>query len=141
MVEAPHLKNYQPVGPRATGDEPLQLFEWNPQMGAKDFVFVYESNIYYQADALQPGSALPITFTGDAFSYNGITDWLYEEEIFSSSKAVWWSPSGKYLAYASFDDRSVDRVMQVQPINRSFRYGFGRSNITSPIKWTLQLRL
>uniref|UniRef100_A0A915C3X3 Dipeptidylpeptidase IV N-terminal domain-containing protein n=1 Tax=Parascaris univalens TaxID=6257 RepID=A0A915C3X3_PARUN len=111
MVEAPHLKNYQPVGPRATGDEPLQLFEWNPQMGAKDFVFVYESNIYYQADALQPGSALPITFTGDAFSYNGITDWLYEEEIFSSSKAVWWSPSGKYLAYASFDDRSVDRVM------------------------------
>ncbi|VDM23908.1 unnamed protein product [Toxocara canis] len=109
-LEASKLVNHQPIGPRATGDEALQLFEWNPHLGAQDFVFVYENNIYYQADANKPGSALPITVTGTLFNYHGVTDWLYEEEIFSSSKAVWWSLSGNYLAYASFDDRRVSRI-------------------------------
>lgn len=32
------FRNRIPVGPRATGNEPLQLFDWNPAHGAVDFV-------------------------------------------------------------------------------------------------------
>lgn len=71
----------------------------------------------------------------NTFIYNGIMDWLYEEEIFGDSivrssicciwqsqvkfhaspinlcfKGMWWSNSGKYLAYISIDDQEVDLI-------------------------------
>lgn len=30
--------------------------------------------------------------------------------MFSSNKAMWWSPSGKFLAYAEFDDKLVHTI-------------------------------
>lgn len=32
------------------------------------------------------------------------------EEVFASSGALWWSTTGKYLAYAEFNDTSVHKV-------------------------------
>ncbi len=37
---------------------------------------------------------------------NGIPDWVYEEE-FGFSKAFWWSPDSKFLAFLKFDEREV----------------------------------
>jgi dipeptidyl aminopeptidase len=89
-------------------------------------VFVYENNIYYQPDIeLHHGSALAITTTGNSRKYHGVANWVYEgklnrftsdddrfcsEEIFASSKALWWSKSGRYLAFASFDDKNITSV-------------------------------
>uniref|UniRef100_A0A7E4W556 Dipeptidyl aminopeptidase-like protein 6 n=1 Tax=Panagrellus redivivus TaxID=6233 RepID=A0A7E4W556_PANRE len=105
------LSGFRSVGPLSTGDEPLKLFEWNPARGSKDFVFVHENDIYYQEDWSQKGSARKITKGGSQFRSFGIADWLYEEEIFAGSKAVWWAKSGNYLAYALFDDRNVSKVV------------------------------
>lgn len=40
--------------------------------------------------------------------YYGIPDWVYEEEVLGSDAAAWFSPDGKYLAYASFNDTEVE---------------------------------
>lgn len=40
---------------------------------------------------------------------NGHTDWVYEEEMFGSGRALWFSPDSRYLAFVSFDDSNVDR--------------------------------
>ncbi|VDO08472.1 unnamed protein product [Brugia timori] len=42
--------------------------------------------------------------------YNGITDWIYEEEIFNSNVGLWWSKSGRYLAFIKIDDRRVPLI-------------------------------
>ena len=40
--------------------------------------------------------------------YNGITDWLYEEEIMATNNAMYWSPRSRFLAYIRFDDSNVN---------------------------------
>ncbi|XP_014205083.1 venom dipeptidyl peptidase 4 isoform X2 [Copidosoma floridanum] len=80
----------------------LQLAVWAPQ--GNGLVYVFQSNIYYRPQAELPNN-YQITTNG-AFGkiYNGIPDWVYEEEVFSSNKAVWFSPSGTKLAFGHFDD-------------------------------------
>uniref|UniRef100_A0A803XRC0 Fibroblast activation protein alpha n=1 Tax=Meleagris gallopavo TaxID=9103 RepID=A0A803XRC0_MELGA len=39
--------------------------------------------------------------------FNGIPDWVYEEEMFGSHSALWWSPNGNFVAYAAFNDTEV----------------------------------
>uniref|UniRef100_A0AAX7SMB9 Uncharacterized protein n=1 Tax=Astatotilapia calliptera TaxID=8154 RepID=A0AAX7SMB9_ASTCA len=41
---------------------------------------------------------------------NGVPDWVYEEEVFASNGAVWWSSTGKFLAYAEFNNTEVHKV-------------------------------
>uniref|UniRef100_A0A673CR59 Dipeptidyl peptidase 4-like n=1 Tax=Sphaeramia orbicularis TaxID=375764 RepID=A0A673CR59_9TELE len=41
---------------------------------------------------------------------NGVPDWIYEEEVFASNGAIWWSPNGNYLAYAEFNDTEVHKL-------------------------------
>ena len=42
--------------------------------------------------------------------YNGIPDWVSEEEVFEDNKAMWWSPDGSKLVYGVFNDSNVDSV-------------------------------
>lgn len=50
---------------------------------------------------------------------------LFVEEVFSSNKAVWFSPDGKRMAYAKFND-TITPVMTIpvygQPGNLQFQY-------------------
>ncbi|XP_058799148.1 venom dipeptidyl peptidase 4-like isoform X2 [Phymastichus coffea] len=80
----------------------LQLVVWAPQ--GNGLVYVLQSNIYYRPQA-EVAEDYQITTSG-AFGtiYNGVPDWVYEEEVFSSNKAVWFSPSGTKLAFGHFDD-------------------------------------
>lgn len=38
---------------------------------------------------------------------NGASDWAYEEEVFESAKANYWSPDSNYLAFVKFHQESV----------------------------------
>lgn len=40
--------------------------------------------------------------------YNGIPDWVYEEEILSSNKAMYFSPGGSRMAFVQFNDTEVE---------------------------------
>ncbi|VDN50245.1 unnamed protein product [Dracunculus medinensis] len=101
--------NLLPVRPDCDNEENIiQLFSWNTM--SNDYAFVHENNIYY-SDGVEGNHMHRITDNeNNTFIYNGIMDWLYEEEIFGDSIGMWWSNSGKYLAYISIDDQEVDLI-------------------------------
>lgn len=124
------LTSFINVGPTGSGNELVAYLKWNPNPDKNDFIFVHQYNIYYQADPEKPGSAVKITDKGNQFYRFGLADWLYEEEIFSSSNAVWWSASGALIAYIRFDDQYVSRVYV--PKYFSFRQYTDYSEIPYP---------
>ncbi|XP_039252826.2 inactive dipeptidyl peptidase 10-like isoform X2 [Styela clava] len=70
---------------------------------------IYSLNGDLYTRPCEGGSSKKITNGGMLGIYqNGMADYIYEEEILKASTAYWFSPSGKFLAYASFDDRKVD---------------------------------
>ncbi|KAK4055942.1 Dipeptidyl peptidase 4 [Microbotryomycetes sp. JL221] len=48
-----------------------------------------------------------VTVDGSPTTFNGVPDWVYEEEVFGSDSALWWSPDGTKLAFLSFDEEKV----------------------------------
>ena len=51
-----------------------------------------------------------LTSSGEAGTiYNGVADWLYEEEILGQSHTVFTNKQGSRLAYISFNDTGVER--------------------------------
>ncbi|CAG9090420.1 unnamed protein product [Plutella xylostella] len=91
------------------GEGFLQNFVWGPVGTA--CAFVYLNNVYYKPNIT--AEPVQLSDTGKLnVLYNGIPDWVYEEEVLSSNNAIWFSPSGSQLAYATFDDGAV-RVMRV----------------------------
>ena len=53
-------------------------------------------------------SPVRVTSTGNTSVFNGITDWVYEEEVYSGPTALWWSPDSAKIAFLSFDETAVD---------------------------------
>ncbi|XP_065526652.1 dipeptidyl peptidase 4 isoform X1 [Lathamus discolor] len=81
-----------------------QYISWSP-VGHK-LAYVWNNNVYIKpsptADSVQ------ITQNGEENKiFNGIPDWVYEEEMFGTHSALWWSPNGNFVAYAAFNDSEV----------------------------------
>ncbi|KAK6623027.1 hypothetical protein RUM43_008879 [Polyplax serrata] len=54
------------------------------------------------------GKDTQITITGlPGVIYNGVPDWLYQEDIFASPEALWPSPDGSHIIFATFNDSKV----------------------------------
>ncbi|CAK1551630.1 unnamed protein product [Leptosia nina] len=105
----------------------LQNFKWAPS--GTGFAFVYENNVYYQSN--MTNDPVQVTSSGQSnVIYNGIPDWVYEEEVFSSNNALWFSNDGSRLAYATFDDSNV-REMKIPtygvPGSAEYQYTTHRS--------------
>ncbi|XP_045470312.1 venom dipeptidyl peptidase 4-like isoform X2 [Harmonia axyridis] len=84
------------------GNSDLLLVVWAPV--GYGLAVVYKNNLFYKENP----KAQEVRITNDPeFVYNGVPDWVYEEEVLSSNKALWFSPDGKKLAFGKFDDRPV----------------------------------
>ncbi|CAN9498251.1 unnamed protein product [Ophioblennius macclurei] len=98
----------------------LQHAAWGKQ--GQQLIYVFENNIYYQADARS--SSLRLTSSGlEGVIFNGIADWLYEEEILQSHLALWWSPDGQRLAYLTINDSLVPNTLLPQLTGGSYPRG------------------
>ncbi|CAH1249361.1 DPP4 [Branchiostoma lanceolatum] len=83
----------------------VQYASWAP-VGHK-LVFVYKNNMYLKTD-FSGNDSQPITTDGvEGLIWNGIPDWVYEEEVFGANYAMWWSSDGNLLAFAKFNDTQV----------------------------------
>ncbi|KAM7365707.1 hypothetical protein PAMP_016621 [Pampus punctatissimus] len=72
-------------------------------------IYIFENNIYYQSDVRS--NSLRITSSGmEGVIFNGLADWLYEEEILRSHLAHWWSPDGEKLAFLTINDSLVPNM-------------------------------
>ncbi|EDX10461.1 GD14501 [Drosophila simulans] len=84
----------------------LSMVQWSPVGNA--LVINYDRNLYYKESAL--AQEIAITSDEQAGILNGIPDWVYEEEVFSSNVATWFNPSGTQLAFIKFDDSSTHLI-------------------------------
>jgi dipeptidyl aminopeptidase len=59
------------------------------------------NNDLYVSDNLK--KEIRITFDGSATIFNGVPDWVYEEEIYGTDHVCWWSPDGRHIAFLRLD--------------------------------------
>uniref|UniRef100_A0A8C4Z3M3 Uncharacterized protein n=1 Tax=Gadus morhua TaxID=8049 RepID=A0A8C4Z3M3_GADMO len=85
----------------------VQFLAWAPE--GNGLAYVWENDVYVMSNAISP--AKRVTNNGEHnVILNGIPDWVYEEEMYSSNQALWWSPGGKNVAYAQFNDTGVHNI-------------------------------
>ncbi|XP_032529927.2 venom dipeptidyl peptidase 4 [Danaus plexippus] len=88
---------------------PLQVVVWGSD---KSLAYVEDNNVYYIPDLAQPDVVTALTKDGiPGEIYHGVTDWIYEEEVFNAAEAMWFSPHGTYLAVATFNDTQVESAL------------------------------
>lgn len=116
----------------------FQVAEWFSSASGSDSLLLVQNNDIYtmlniHSDAQHSGLPEPtrLTYTGKLGElFNGVPDWLYEEEILGDSPAFELSPSSRTLAFMSFNDSLVDQMPfsvygngeQVIPTTRQIRY-------------------
>ncbi|XP_076004944.1 dipeptidyl peptidase 4-like isoform X2 [Genypterus blacodes] len=84
-----------------------QYFAWAPQ--GNRMAFVWGNNVYIKSSPTSPTQQ--VTTNGkENVIFNGVPDWVYEEEMFSTSQGLWWSPGGKRLAYMESNDTDVHSI-------------------------------
>uniref|UniRef100_A0A3B4EX49 A-type potassium channel modulatory protein DPP6 n=1 Tax=Pundamilia nyererei TaxID=303518 RepID=A0A3B4EX49_9CICH len=113
------------LNPPEVRNAQLQYAGWGPK--DQQLIFIFENNIYYRSKV--ESRSIRLVSTGkEGVIFNGLSDWLYEEEIFQSHIAHWWSPDGARLAYATINDTLVPRMElpmftgSPYPIGKEYHY-------------------
>ncbi|XP_038577657.1 inactive dipeptidyl peptidase 10-like isoform X2 [Micropterus salmoides] len=112
----------------------LQHAAWGRQ--GQQLIYIFENNIYYQSDVRS--NSLRITSSGmEGVIFNGLADWLYEEEILCSHLAHWWSPDGERLAFLTINDTQVPNMVLPQFTGSTYpkglQYPYPMAGQTNPV--------
>ncbi|KAJ2608920.1 Dpp4p [Coemansia sp. RSA 1804] len=84
-----------------SANDRVQRVEWAPT--GHNILFVRDNDLFV-SDMMHE---IQVTDDGSESVFNGIADWVYEEEVLGSGAASWWAPDGQALAYLRMDDSSV----------------------------------
>uniref|UniRef100_UPI00398EB3B1 A-type potassium channel modulatory protein DPP6 isoform X1 n=2 Tax=Pristiophorus japonicus TaxID=55135 RepID=UPI00398EB3B1 len=99
-----HTWEHLTLNPPEVRDAQLLYAGWGVQ--GQQLIFIFENNIFYQLNV--NSGAIRLVATGkEGVIFNGLSDWLYEEELLKTNIAHWWSPDGARLAYATINDSRV----------------------------------
>lgn len=107
------------------------------------FAYVDDNNIYVKD--LQKDQLAQVTEDGKwNYVINGNADWVYEEE-FMFSKAYFWSPDSRKIAFMKFDESDVPEYhMQVwgddlYPQDYSYKYPKAGENASKVSVWVFDI--
>uniref|UniRef100_A0A7N6BR01 Dipeptidyl-peptidase 6b n=1 Tax=Anabas testudineus TaxID=64144 RepID=A0A7N6BR01_ANATE len=102
-----NLSNFLETNAVLVHDTVLQFAGWGSQ--GQQLIFIFENNIYYKSTI--ESRTIRLVSTGqEGVVFNGLADWLYEEEILQTHIAHWWSPDGLRLAYMTINDTLVPKM-------------------------------
>ncbi|KAK0152510.1 Inactive dipeptidyl peptidase 10 [Merluccius polli] len=103
-----HTREVWELDPPEVVNSVLQYAAWGTQ--GQQLIYIFENNIYYQSDV--QSNSLRLTSSGkEGVIFNGIADWLYEEEVLQTHVAHWWSPDGERLAFLVLNDSLVPNMV------------------------------
>ncbi|EAW10396.1 prolyl dipeptidyl peptidase DppIV [Aspergillus clavatus NRRL 1] len=128
-----------PLASNQAGD--IQYANWSPTGDA--IAFVRANNVYVWTAK----STTQITTDGSADLFNGVPDWIYEEEILGDRHALWFSPDAEYLAFLRFNETGVptfrvpyymDNEEVAPPYPRELELRYPKVSQTNP---TVEVRL
>lgn len=93
---------------------------------SKKIAYVLENNVFIKnIENFFNSDTIQVTFDGNAQIFNGKPDWVYEEEVFESDSALWWSPDSQHLVILHSNDTNVPTFpipYFVQNINKTESY-------------------
>jgi len=118
-----YLYNIRTTQLTTVSDEKLLNPAFSPD--GRFLAYVRENNLYLYD--IEKAKETPVTRDGKKNEIiNGASDWVYEEE-FEFTRAFFWSPDSKRIAYYRFDERQVrEYTMQIwgelYPENYTFKY-------------------
>ncbi|XP_048123966.1 inactive dipeptidyl peptidase 10-like isoform X1 [Alosa alosa] len=102
-----HTREVWELNPPEVHDSVLQFADWGVK--GQQLIYIFENNIYYRSEVRS--NSLRLTSSGkEGVVFNGIADWLYEEEVLKTHKAHWWSPDGEMLAFLVINDTLVPNM-------------------------------
>ncbi|KAK0632280.1 dipeptidyl peptidase IV N-terminal region-domain-containing protein [Immersiella caudata] len=81
----------------------VQLAQWSPT--SDSIVLTMGNNVYLRK--LDSDKVAQITTDGGSEVFNGVPDWVYEEEVFSGASATWFSDDGNYVAFLRTNETGV----------------------------------
>lgn len=109
---------------RTRNDEPEENSAFSPD--GRMIAFTRESDLWVLD--LDLGVETRLTSSGSDSLYNGVLDWVYEEELFSrgNRRGFWWSPDGRKIAYLQFDERGVPAfpIVDFLPVRNTIEHQF-----------------
>lgn len=85
----------------------VQLATWSPTSDAVVFTRDNDMFLRFVDDDLKNTTVQRITTSGGVEMFNGVPDWVYEEEVFGGNSATWWSPDGRFIAYLATNETGV----------------------------------
>ncbi|KAG7094398.1 hypothetical protein E1B28_007998 [Marasmius oreades] len=118
---------------------------WSPT--GDSVAFVHDNDLYVlmQADAAtEPVRITNTPVEAKSTYFNGVPDWVCEEEIFSAPSALWFSPTSTKLAFLSFNESAVDEYVfpiynptensyVVNPYTKEVRMRYPKPGYANPI--------
>ena len=90
-----------PLIPEQDGD--IQYAVWSPSATDNTIAFVRGNNVYIWRN----GTTTQITNDGGPDLFNGVPDWVYEEEIFGTNFVLWFNAAGDQLCYLTTNETGV----------------------------------
>ena len=95
-------QNIEPLDPQ-NPDKRVQLATWSPT--SESIVFTRDNNLFLRMTDSQ--AVRQITTDGGPEYFYGVPDWTYEEEVFMTNAATWWSRDGKFVAFLRTNETMV----------------------------------
>ncbi|KAG9292736.1 hypothetical protein G9A89_008324 [Geosiphon pyriformis] len=83
-------------------DTMVAYAEWGPR--GHNVAFVKSNDLYISVNLSEERR---VTFDGTPNIFNGIPDWIYEEEVLTGNSALWWSPEGTRITYLRLNETNV----------------------------------
>lgn len=87
----------------ANPDGRVQLATWAPT--SDSIVFTRDNNMFLRK--IDSKTVIQITEDGGPELFYGVPDWVYEEEVFQTNVATWWSERGDYIAFLRVNETMV----------------------------------